>query len=142
MSSRASIQLLSTNPLFKAKKQKRVPFSAPYHVDNGMFLLLTPNAEQPLLVQDRHGNQLVADAGDVVVVFGRGLSQWLFQTSPKTRLVMIGAESRRLTSTLLEQPPQVELQGRPTRRPGHHERPSRLCQDDCSSCQCPATVQG
>ena len=59
------------NPNFK--------FTAPFHIDNGLFLLLTPSPENPLIVKDANGRDYSAGNGEVIVVFGRGLNQWLFQ---------------------------------------------------------------
>ena len=38
--------------------------SFPYHVDNGLFLIITPSEEQPLLVKDVNGKVLKADNGE------------------------------------------------------------------------------
>ena len=38
--------------------------SFPYHVDNGLFLIITPSEEQPLLVKDVNGKVLKADDGE------------------------------------------------------------------------------
>ena len=52
---------------------------APYHQDNGLFLLLTPYPEQPLEVQAANGEALLAAEGDVIVLFGRAMNEWLLE---------------------------------------------------------------
>ena len=54
---------------------------APVHRDNGLFLLLTPSPDDPLVVQDKSGNLLDTGKGDVIVMFGRAMEEWLFQES-------------------------------------------------------------
>ncbi|TRY77766.1 hypothetical protein TCAL_08509 [Tigriopus californicus] len=51
----------------------------PLHQDNGLFLLVTPSKIQPLMIKDNQGNMLTANEGDVIVVFGRAMDEWLFQ---------------------------------------------------------------
>ena len=74
--------------------------TVPYHSDNGLFLILTPVAkrQQSLLVKDADGgNPLLASSeqGDVIIVFGRALDEWLFQTreSEKQQLFRAGIHS-------------------------------------------------
>ncbi len=57
----------------------------PFHVDNGLYLLLTPFPEHPLLVQDRSG-EVISTSGvrsdSVLVMMARGLNEWLLRGSP------------------------------------------------------------
>ena len=54
-------------------------FAAPFHIDNGLFLLVTPSPDHPLIVSDSNGHHWEASEGDLVVVFGRGMTDWLRQ---------------------------------------------------------------
>ncbi len=58
-------------------------YLVPFHVDNGLFLLLTHFPEHPLQVRTSDGrNGSVAvedDSGSVLVLFGRGMTEWLLQ---------------------------------------------------------------
>ncbi len=54
-------------------------FTVPYHRDNGILLLITPTPEHPLLVRDVHGYEFEASNGDVAVLFGRAMEEWLLQ---------------------------------------------------------------
>lgn len=56
----------------------------PFHVDNGLYLLITPAPEHPLLVKDRSGQEISTSAigaDSVLVLLARGLTDWLFQGS-------------------------------------------------------------
>jgi hypothetical protein len=60
-------------------------FLVPFHIDNGLFLLLTPFPDPSLLVKLSNG-QTVDTAGlasdTVLVLMGRGLTDWLLQGQP------------------------------------------------------------
>ena len=68
----------------KPREDKTVTYAkhtVPHHYDNGLFLLLTPSPEHPLeIIGD---DQTVYEAGDgeIIVAFGRGIQDWLFQDS-------------------------------------------------------------
>ena len=54
----------------------------PSHVDNGLFLLVTPSSESPLLVWQSNGVPVSSEGlpvDSVLVVFGRGLTEWMLQ---------------------------------------------------------------
>lgn len=56
--------------------------SLPYHLDNGLYLLLTPSPVRPLRLRTRGGRPVrtdnVPDADDAVIfLLGRGLTDWL-----------------------------------------------------------------
>lgn len=59
--------------------------TVPFHTDNGLFLLLTPSAmdKHPLMVKSANNRELIASSnqGDIIVVFGRALEDWLLQSS-------------------------------------------------------------
>jgi hypothetical protein len=60
-------------------------FLVPFHIDNGLFLLLTPFPSPSLLVKLSNG-ATVDTAGlasdTVLVLVGRGLTDWLLQRQP------------------------------------------------------------
>ena len=61
-------------------------FSLPYHVDRGLYLLVTPSPALPLLLRSRRGKNIRTDpvAPDtVLVLLGRGLTHWMMP--PTTR---------------------------------------------------------
>jgi hypothetical protein len=55
--------------------------SMPYHLDNGLYLLLTPSPVRPLRLKSRSGRLVrteSVDADDAVIfLLGRGLTDWL-----------------------------------------------------------------
>ncbi|TRY75846.1 hypothetical protein TCAL_04958 [Tigriopus californicus] len=54
----------------------------PFHVDNGLFLLLTPFPDHPLQVQLSNGQEVSTqdvDYNSVLVLMGRGITDWLEQ---------------------------------------------------------------
>jgi hypothetical protein len=56
--------------------------SLSYHLDNGLYLLLTPSPQQPLRLRSRHGRPVRTDAvadDSVLFLLGRGLTDWLLQ---------------------------------------------------------------
>jgi hypothetical protein len=62
--------------------QQKQQHSLPFHVDNGLYLLLTPAASQPLLIRSKTGRNIrTGQAGPDAVLFllGRGLTDWLLQ---------------------------------------------------------------
>jgi hypothetical protein len=56
--------------------------SLPYHLDNGLYLLLTPSRLGPLRLRSRSGRLVRTDAvpeDAVIFLLGRGLTDWLLQ---------------------------------------------------------------
>ena len=67
-------------------KQK---LSLPFHVDNGLYLLLTPAAALPLRMRSKTGRNIrTAQAGPDTVLFllGRGLTDWLVPQQADSRI--------------------------------------------------------
>ena len=57
-------------------------FLVPYHIDNGLFLLLSPFPGHGLRVRLSNGNEEDTDitgSDSVIVLFGRGATEWLLQ---------------------------------------------------------------
>jgi hypothetical protein len=58
--------------------------SMPYHLDNGVYLLLTPSRLGPLRLKSRSGRLVRTDAvpeDAVIFLLGRGLTDWLLQAT-------------------------------------------------------------
>jgi hypothetical protein len=58
--------------------------SLPYHLDNGLYLLLTPSRLGPLRLKSRSGRLVRTDAVSqdaVIFLLGRGLTDWLLQAT-------------------------------------------------------------
>jgi hypothetical protein len=58
--------------------------SLPYHLDNGLYLLLTPSRLGPLRLKSRSGRLVRTDAvpeDAVIFLLGRGLTDWLLQAT-------------------------------------------------------------
>ena len=57
--------------------------SLPYHVDNGLYLLLTPSPIRPLRLRSRSGQTVRTDTTNdddaVIFLLGRGVTDWLLQ---------------------------------------------------------------
>jgi hypothetical protein len=77
--------------LFQAEGKRVVAskdeFLVPYHIDNGLFLLLTPFPSPSLLVRLSNGESVDTDglpADSVLVLMGRGLTEWLLQNEDRT----------------------------------------------------------
>lgn len=55
--------------------------SMPFHLDNGLYLLLTPSPVRPLQLKSRNGRLVRTEAADpddtVIFLLGRGLTDWL-----------------------------------------------------------------
>ena len=69
----------------KKGQDSKSDFLLPFHVDNGLYLLLTPSSEHPLLVKDRSREEIsTKGVGDdsILVLMARGLKDWLLQESP------------------------------------------------------------
>ncbi|XP_059082953.1 uncharacterized protein LOC131880360 [Tigriopus californicus] len=64
--------------------QTRVPksFMVPFHRDNGLFLILTPVPDHPLIIELESGNAISTGQlgpSTILVLMGLGTSDWLFQ---------------------------------------------------------------
>jgi hypothetical protein len=58
--------------------------SLPYHLDNGLYLLLTPSRLGPLRLRSRSGRLVRTDVvpeDAVIFLLGRGLTDWLLQAT-------------------------------------------------------------
>jgi hypothetical protein len=56
----------------------------PFHIDNGIFLLITPFPDPSLLVKLSNGETVPTDkltSDSVLVLMGRGLTDWLLQVA-------------------------------------------------------------
>ena len=52
----------------------------PYHVDNGLYLIITSFPGHGLKLKNSDGNEMETDnlaANDILVLMGRGLTDWL-----------------------------------------------------------------
>ena len=61
-------------------------YLVPYHVDNGIYLLLTPFPNHGLEVKLSNGQKVSTndiDSESILVLMGRGLTDWLLQLSDK-----------------------------------------------------------
>lgn len=64
-------------------------YMVPYHVDNGLFLLITPFPGHGLQLQLSDGSVLKTDelrSQDVLVLFGLAMTQWMLQGDKKADL--------------------------------------------------------
>jgi hypothetical protein len=63
-------------------------YMVPFHVDNGLYLILTPFPGQGLKLK-LSDNKIVSTDGfeldSAIVLFGRGLTEWLLQNDEQTR---------------------------------------------------------
>ena len=62
--------------------KRRDGFLVPYHIDNGLFLLLTPFPSPSLLVRLSDGHSISTNglgSDSILVLMGRGLTDWLLQ---------------------------------------------------------------
>jgi hypothetical protein len=63
-------------------KQDARDYLVPYHIDNGMFLLITPFPNHGMQMELSDGSKVSTDEIDhssVLVLFGLGLNGWMFQ---------------------------------------------------------------
>ena len=61
----------------------------PYHVDNGLYLIITSFPEHGLRLKDSDGNEIATDdlnPNDILVLMGRGLTDWLLKDHPAKTL--------------------------------------------------------
>lgn len=73
--------------LYKAgetRHSSRHGHSYPYHTDNGLYLLVTPAANLPLVLTNRRGHVVTTGhlpADSIIFIVGGGLSSWLLPSS-------------------------------------------------------------
>ena len=63
-------------------------YMVPFHVDNGLYLMITPFSNHGLQIQHSDGEIISSsnlDTNSLIILFGRGLTEWLLQTSRKSR---------------------------------------------------------
>ena len=63
-------------------------FMVPFHVDNGLYLLITPFPGHGLKIKTSSGDIIDTDdikADSVLVLMGRGLTDWLLRNSEKSQ---------------------------------------------------------
>ena len=61
----------------------------PYHVDNGLYLIITSFPGHGLKLKNSDGNEMETDnlaANDILVLMGRGLTDWLLRDHPAQTL--------------------------------------------------------
>ena len=72
--------------IMKRDAEQQPGYLVPYHVDNGIFLLITPFPKLGLLMKNSDGSEVssaaVADPDAVLALVGRGLEEWLLQGQP------------------------------------------------------------
>jgi hypothetical protein len=68
-------------------KTSKDEFLVPFHIDNGLFLLLTPFPSPSLTVRLSDGSSVSTNGlgtDSVLVLMGRGLTEWLLQNEQQT----------------------------------------------------------
>merc|ERR1719367_174672 len=63
-------------------------FMVPFHVDNGLYLLITPFSNHGLEIELSNGEVISTsdvDSNSIIVLFGRGLTDWMLQNSGQCR---------------------------------------------------------
>ena len=61
----------------------------PYHVDNGIYLIITSFPGHGLKIKNSNGNEISTDKlapNDILVLMGRGLTDWLLKDHPAKNL--------------------------------------------------------
>jgi len=62
-------------------------YIVPFHIDNGLYLILTPFPGHGLRVKTSNNKVVSLDdleLGSAIVLFGRGVTEWLLQNDPDT----------------------------------------------------------
>ena len=70
----------------RASSSSKEEFLVPFHIDNGLFLLLTPFPSPSLVVRLSNGESVDTNGlpdDSVLVLMGRGLTEWLLQTEDR-----------------------------------------------------------
>ena len=65
-----------------AQLQDSSSFAAPFHIDSGLLLFLTPFKKHPLLIRNRLQQNLntnILEEGSVIVIVASGLPNWLLK---------------------------------------------------------------
>jgi len=64
--------------VYKSTQQpNNASLALPYHTDNGLYVLLTPSNNFPLRSISSDGNVNLLGTGDVILLLGTGITQWL-----------------------------------------------------------------
>ena len=82
----AVVQKEKKKLVHRALKQEH--YMVPLHVDNGLYLMITPFKNHGLQIQLSDGKIVSTsdiDSNSIIVLFGRGLTEWLLQHSGKDR---------------------------------------------------------
>ncbi len=77
-----------TKSLSSANKASTSQYAAPFHVDKGLLLLLTPFKQHPLLVKAKDGALLRTEdleESAVIVIIASGLPDWLLKGSQSSK---------------------------------------------------------
>jgi hypothetical protein len=99
--------------------------SLPYHVDHGLYLLVTPSASLPLRLKSRRGKMVSTESvapDTVLVLLGRGLTHWLLQGSERLTpalhavpsLVQMGVPARTVVARMKVAPSAARPLSQPT----------------------------
>ena len=71
-----------------AKTSGENEFMVPFHVDNGLYLLITPFSKHGLQIELSNGEVMSTsnvDTNSIIILFGRGLTEWLLQNSDECK---------------------------------------------------------
>merc|ERR1712223_1309760 len=69
-------------------------YVVPFHIDNGLYLILTPFPGHGLRVKTSNNKVVSLDdleLGSAIVLFGRGVTEWLLQNDPDTMKMFYAA---------------------------------------------------
>jgi len=61
----------------RTQQPNNASLALPYHTDNGLYVLLTPSNNLPLRSISSDGSVNILGNGDVILILGTGLTQWL-----------------------------------------------------------------
>ena len=70
------------------KSSRSDKFMVPFHVDNGLYLLITPFSNHGLQIELSNGEVVSTsdvDSDSIIILFGRGLTDWMLQDSDQCR---------------------------------------------------------
>ena len=59
----------------------------PYHIDNGLYLIITPFPNQGLKLKTSTGQEILTNlsSDSVLILMGRALTDWLLKNQPKVK---------------------------------------------------------
>lgn len=75
--------------IFFLDSSRRKEMMVPFHIDNGMYLIITPFPGHGLKIQTSSGEIIDTDElgyDSIIVLMGRGLTDWLLVDHPKQEM--------------------------------------------------------